>query len=139
MADRVAMDKRLRWLEDAHANSGRNHFSPDRVQADSAWASRSRKQSTSDQCNPSQIPARSQAVNDACCVSSTSSGGGIGHRRNLQADCNRLPDACPSLDCAEVYTSFFEDCPDMMLGDSKYQTFYTNTPTARSCKHSRPR
>ena len=59
MADRVAMDKRLRWLEDAHANSGRNHFSPDRVQADSAWASRSRKQSTSGQCNPSQIPARS--------------------------------------------------------------------------------
>ena len=44
----------------------------------------------------------------------------------MQADCNRLPDACPSLDCAEVYTSFFEDCPDMMLGDSKYQTFYTN-------------
>eukprot|EP01045_Picozoa_sp_COSAG04_P011127 COSAG04_NODE_708_length_10915_cov_5.000555_6_plen_949_part_00 len=67
---------------------------------------------------------RTDAAMDACCPAG--GGGGKGHRR-LQADCE-LPDTCPSAECAATFTSFVDDCTDMLGAEelARLRGFYTN-------------
>jgi len=78
---------------------------------------RSRKQSAS--CDPSAVTTRSQSVMGACCPAS-----GQGHRR-LQASC-ALPDTCGTVQCADHFISFYQDCAELVGNDTAYQGFYTN-------------
>jgi hypothetical protein len=78
------------------------------------WMSRSRKQASSPACGA----ARSQGVMDACCPTTG------GHRR-LQTQC-ALPSTCGTLHCADVFTSFYEDCTQMVGSSPAYQHFYAN-------------
>eukprot|EP01049_Picozoa_sp_SAG25_P016785 SAG25_NODE_4015_length_907_cov_1.504950_1_plen_287_part_01 len=55
---------------------------------------------------------------DACCPAPG------GHRR-LQTQC-ALPSTCGTLHCAEVFTSFYEDCTQMVGSSPAYQSFYAN-------------
>eukprot|EP01047_Picozoa_sp_COSAG01_P136796 COSAG01_NODE_67210_length_267_cov_2.458333_1_plen_72_part_01 len=55
---------------------------------------------------------------DACCPSTA------GHRR-LQTQCP-LPSTCGTLHCADVFTSFYEDCTQMVGSSPAYQRFYSN-------------
>ena len=61
-------------------------------------STRSRKQTSS--CDPSTVTSRSQAVMDVCCPST-----GGGHRRTQGTTCS-LPTTCPSIPCADEFTSF---------------------------------
>jgi hypothetical protein len=76
--------------------------------------SRSRKQASSPACGA----ARSQGVMDACCPTTG------GHRR-LQTQC-ALPSTCGTLHCADAFTSFYEDCTQMVGSSLAYQHFYAN-------------
>eukprot|EP01047_Picozoa_sp_COSAG01_P100252 COSAG01_NODE_30134_length_622_cov_0.734226_1_plen_202_part_10 len=82
---------------------------------DKQQMSRSRKQASSPACGA----ARSQSVMDACCPATTG-----GHRR-LQTQCS-LPNTCGTLHCADVFTSFYEDCTQMVGSSPAYQHLYAN-------------
>ena len=56
---------------------------------------------------------------DACCP-----GSGGGHRR-LQASCS-LPNACVTIQCADNFISFYQDCTELVGGSQVYQGFYAN-------------
>ena len=72
---------------------------------------RRRRAQAAQTCADARIfQVRTDEAMDACCPAASS--GGKGHRR-LQADC-ALPDTCPSAECASAFTSFFEDCTDML-------------------------
>ena len=97
-------------------------FSP-RVQdhgrvGDEGNSTRSRKQSAPS-CAPSHVTARTESVMNACCP-----GSGSGHRR-LQASCS-LPDTCGTMQCADNFISFYQDCKELVVNSPLYQGFYAN-------------
>jgi hypothetical protein len=83
------------------------------VKGNKQQMSRSRKQA-SQPCGA----ARSQSVMDACCPTAA------GHRR-LQTHC-ALPSTCGTLHCADAFTSFYEDCTQMVDSTPAYQSLYSN-------------
>jgi hypothetical protein len=80
---------------------------------------RSRKQSAPS-CGPSYVTARTQSVMGACCP-----GLGGGHHRRLQASCS-LPDTCGTMQCADNFVSFYQDCTELVGNSLLYQRFYAN-------------
>ena len=78
--------------------------------ATTATTNRSRKQVDSE-CTDADLDARSEAAMEACCPT----GSEDGHRR-AQAQCS-LPDACPSVTCADVFVAFLGDCRHTILAN----------------------
>eukprot|EP01048_Picozoa_sp_COSAG05_P004246 COSAG05_NODE_222_length_13641_cov_73.452001_4_plen_196_part_00 len=102
---------------------------PLRVQDDSLVregnnSTRSRKQSAPS-CGPSHVAGRTESVMSACCP-----GSGSGHRR-LQASCS-LPDTCGTIQCADNFISFYNDCTELVGGSQLYQSFYANCHELRA-------
>ena len=97
---------------------------------------RRRAQKSQSSCVPSTLTSRTDFAMAACCPTANSSG----HRRYLQTNC-AMPDTCPSLECADVFTPYFEECEDtlaqsMGAGElSGLRTFYADCQemSSKSC------
>jgi hypothetical protein len=103
---------RILELEAALTQQGQGAPSP-------PLTSRSRKQTPATSCDSSLAAARTQGVMDACCPSA-----GQGHRR-LQAEC-ALPDTCGTVQCADSFIPFYEDCTALVGSNAEYQAFFAN-------------
>eukprot|EP01045_Picozoa_sp_COSAG04_P022288 COSAG04_NODE_2497_length_4008_cov_1.911486_1_plen_621_part_10 len=105
-----ALERRVDGLEasdDATAN-GEDEFPGSQRRPRRRRRRRAQKSQTS--CTPSALTSRTDAAMAACCPAASSGG----HRRYLQTNC-AMPDTCPSLECADVFTPYFEECEDTLV------------------------
>ena len=101
---------RVQALEEQHViDSERIQRLEDHLEGYKNYATRSRKQTATsgEQCGSNALVGRANAAMEVCCPN------GGGHRR-MQSQCT-LPDACPSVACADIFSSFLGDCRQQMM------------------------